>query len=96
MAVKRTPQAERDLVDIYLESARQFGMKQADSYAARLSTCFELIASQPLMARERTTIRPPVRVHPRGSHLIVYVSDSEDVLIMRVLHARRDWEREFQ
>ncbi|AOO80098.1 type II toxin-antitoxin system RelE/ParE family toxin [Bosea vaviloviae] len=96
MAVRRTPRADQDLVGIYLEGVGQFGQRQAEIYAANLSSCFELLASQPLMARERTEIQPPVRVHAHGSHIIVYAVDEEDILIMRVLHGRRDWEREFQ
>lgn len=84
------------MVDIYLESVRQFGPRQADAYAVRLGASFELLASQPLMARERTALRVPIRVHAHGSHIIAYTIDNADIVIMRVLHQRRDWEREFQ
>ena len=96
MPVKRTPQAEADLIDIFLESAQRFGMKQADIYAAKLSACFELLDTLPSMARERLEISPPVRVHFHGSHVIAYAIDEDDIVILRVLHERCDWERELQ
>lgn len=96
MAANWAPQAEQDLIDIYLESARQFGTAQAERYVAELNSCVAKLAAMPLMARERKAIRPPVRVHPHGSHVIVYRAGQADILIVRVMHGRRDWEREFQ
>jgi toxin ParE1/3/4 len=96
MPVKRTPQAEADLIDIFLESAQRFGTKQAEIYAAKLSACFELLETMPSMARERLEISPPVRVHFHGSHVIAYVLDGDDIVLLRVLHERRDWEGELQ
>lgn len=48
------------------------------------------------MARERLEISPPVRVHFHGSHVIVYAVEGDDIVLLRVLHERRDWERELQ
>lgn len=96
MPVKRTPQAEADLIDIFLESAQRFGTNQAEIYAAKLSACFELLETMPSMARERLEISPPVRVHFHGSHVIVYAVEDDDIVLLRVLHERRDWERELQ
>ncbi|SIQ63970.1 hypothetical protein SAMN05880561_103893 [Rhizobium sp. RU33A] len=45
------------------------------------------------MARERLEVTPPVRVHPTGSHLVVYsVKPSGDVLSIAVPNAREDWQ----
>lgn len=96
MPVKRTPQAEADLISIFLESAQRFGTRQAEIYAAKLSACFVLLETMPAMARERLEISPPVRVHFYGSHLIVYVVEGDDILLLRILHERSDWERELQ
>ncbi|WP_417496630.1 type II toxin-antitoxin system RelE/ParE family toxin [Maricaulis sp.] len=43
-------------------------------------------------ARERVEIAPPVRCHPHGSHLIIYVIDADDdVLVLRIRHAHENW-----
>lgn len=69
-----------------------FGLAQAERYHARLQRAFDLLAANPTMARERSELSPPVRIHPCGSHIILYivVADS-DVLIVRVRHGREDW-----
>ena len=80
-----------DIVRIYAEGVRLFGPNQADAYQDRLFKAFDLIAALPGIARERREIEPPVRVHPCGAHLIVYVIEGEDVVIARIHHASRDW-----
>lgn len=92
MAYRLTRRAERDIIEAYAEGLRDFGIDRAEAYHAKLERTFELIADNPRLARERTEITPPVRVHPCGSHLIVYVTDaSGDVLIVRLRHGREDW-----
>ncbi len=92
MAYRLTRKAEADILHIYRESAEQFGTAQAEAYHARLERTFGLIALNPRLARERVEISPPVRVHPCGAHLIVYlVEESDEVLILRLRHRREDW-----
>jgi toxin ParE1/3/4 len=51
-----------------------------------------MLADNPLIARERRELAPPMRLHPYQAHMIVYVEDGAGVLIVRVLHGRQDWE----
>jgi toxin ParE1/3/4 len=52
-----------------------------------------LIGDNPRMARERREIIPPVRIQPFKAHLVVYlIEDDGEVLVLRVRHARGDWE----
>jgi toxin ParE1/3/4 len=92
MGYRLTRDAAGDLRRIYIEGLRLFGVEQAAWYHSQLGQAFDLIATHPLMARERREITPPVRVHPCGSHVIVYViGDNGGVLILRVRHGREDW-----
>ena len=89
---KLTRRAEEDIVGIYVESARRFGQQQAEAYVSGIEAVFEFLSENPRAARERTEIQPPVRVHPYKSHIIVYLIDPcDDVLIVRVRHAHEDW-----
>ena len=45
----------------------------------------------PRAARERLEIDPPVRAHPYKSHMVVYVIEGDDVLILGVRHGHEDW-----
>ncbi|SEG42310.1 type II toxin-antitoxin system RelE/ParE family toxin [Bosea lathyri] len=92
MALRLTRQAEQDLDDIYVDSAGQFGLRQAAHYGDSLDACLNLLATHPFMARERTELTGSVRVHAHGSHLVVYEIERGDVVVLRVLHQRCDWE----
>lgn len=86
-----TPRALRDLEDIWLYGAEAWSPDQADSEIDTLLSVFETIAAAPMLARERSEFAPPVRLHPHGSHLIVYVLSGEAVVIVRILGGRQDW-----
>lgn len=93
MGYRLTRKAEEDIIHIYLEGLRLFGRDQAIAYHGELENTFELIADNPAMARERVEIDPPVRIHPHQSHLIVYlVQDDNEVLIVRIRHGHEDWD----
>ena len=86
-----TESADIDLFQLYLEGLADFGAHQADLYFKRLEQTFETLAANPKIAREHIEIMPPVRVHPCGSHMIVYEIDVLGVLILRVRHHRENW-----
>jgi toxin ParE1/3/4 len=93
MVLKTTVRADEDVISIYVYGARRFGLEQADEYHAGLIRTFQFLLEHPYAARERTDLKPPVRLHSYGSHLIVYRIMMDHVLIVRVLHGRSDWQR---
>lgn len=87
-----TKKADEDLIDAWLEGAELFGIDQADRYGDGFAAAFDLLAAFPEMARERHELRQPLRAHPFGSHLILYlIRPDGDVLIVRIRHRREDW-----
>lgn len=68
-----------------------FGLVQADAYATGLTKALRLIADYPRAGRLRTDTKIPVRTQPYKSHVIVYGSGDDEVVILRVRHAREDW-----
>lgn len=92
MAYELSVKAEEDIINIYREGTLLFGTEQAERYHVEMERIFEFLADTPKAARERTEITPPVRIHPYGSHMIVYLIDELGaVLILRVRHGREDW-----
>jgi len=86
-------QAEEDIIQIFLEGVDQFGLNQAERYHDQLEKCFCFLADNPLAAPERLEISPPVRIHPTGSHLVIYrVEKNGDIFIIRVCHGHEDWQ----
>ncbi len=83
--------ASDDLINIYVEGAKMFGVNQAERYRAGLDRTFAFLAEFPLAARERIELRQKPRVHRYESHLIFYRVESDGILILRVRHGREDW-----
>jgi toxin ParE1/3/4 len=94
MGYRLSRKAESDLLTIYAEGAARFGVAQAEAYFTRIERTLELLADNPLMARERPEISPPVRIHPCGTHLIVYLVAGDGILVLRIRHQREDWSSE--
>ena len=92
MNFRTSPQADEDIADAYVAGAVRFGAPQADRYQDGLFAAFHMLADNPLMARVRGELAPPVRLHPYQAHMVVYVEDGPGILIVRVLHGRQDWE----
>lgn len=93
MKLRLSRQAKADIGRIYLESARAFGIHQADSYQSGLRESLGIIGAHPELARERSNFTRPVRVHPYEAHVIVYLLDDKGVLILRILHAHQKLRR---
>jgi toxin ParE1/3/4 len=55
-------------------------------YRDRIKRAFELIADNPLIARERPEVRPPIRLLP-----VFYDVIGGEVVIQRVLHHSMNW-----
>lgn len=85
--------ADQDIFDLYVTGAAKFGEEQAERYHQGLEALFGLLADNPKMARLRQEFGRPVRLYPYQAHMIAYVEKGDDILILRVLHGRQDWER---
>ena len=84
------PAAEANLADIWIHGAAKRGIGQADRYADGLFALFDLLAAYPEMAREREEFTPPVRIHPSGSHLVIYRREGQEVEIIGIPHAHQN------
>lgn len=85
-----TRDAERDVLDIYLYTLRHFGRTQAETYASDLFARFSAIAAQPSLGRDFGDVHPGARRANQGSHAIYYRSDTEGILVLRILHQKMD------
>lgn len=84
------PAAEVDLAEIWIHGAANWGIDQAERYSDGIFALFDLLAAYPEMAREREDFTPPVRIHPSGSHLVIYRREGQGVEIIRILHAHQN------
>ncbi|MGD9481183.1 type II toxin-antitoxin system RelE/ParE family toxin [Shinella sp. G-2] len=92
MQFRLSVEAEEDIVSIAEQGVRTFGPLVARRYHDELFVMLELIAANPLMARERDEISPPVRIHPFKAHLVVYrIIDDGSIFVIRIRHGHEDW-----
>ncbi len=93
MAIELSAEADRDLANLITSGLERFGLIASDRYVARLREAFALIDTFPRIARVRDEIDGMTRGFPTGVHIIFHqVDDADDVLILRIRHAREDWQ----
>lgn len=85
-----TSKAGAKLAAIYEYSIVNWGLRTARDYLIGLHNAFELLAQNPRMGRGMGAVRPNLRRHPHGSHVIYYRTDGEGVLILDILGERQD------
>jgi toxin ParE1/3/4 len=62
----------------------------ADRQIDLITTRFQLLASWPRLGRSRPDLRRGLRSHAVGNWMIFYRIHRGDVVILRILHGRRD------
>src|SRR5687768_8691284 len=90
-----TPEARSDLSDILLYTEQQWGLAQLRSYNAQLKAAFAQVARFPGLGNLRPDFGSGIRGHRVGHHVVIYQPSDTEVLILRILHVRRDFDAEF-
>jgi toxin ParE1/3/4 len=92
MAHSVAPAAERDLDGIwYYVATQSSSIEIANRLIDSITERFLLLARFPYMGRSREPdLDFPCRSSAVGEYVIVYCVEGDDVLILRVVHGRRD------
>ena len=85
--------ARADLESIWLYGFETWSLKQAETYAAGLYDCFDLIGDMPGIGRKAFHLRPRLLRFEHESHTIFYTVKGKKPFITRILHAKMDCER---
>jgi toxin ParE1/3/4 len=89
--VHKLPKANEDLFDIWGFIAADH-IAAADAWIEKLDAQFLLLASHPLMGRERRELAKDLRSFPFERYVIFYLPDTNGITVVRVLHSARDIE----
>jgi toxin ParE1/3/4 len=89
-----TPEARTDLSDISLYTEQQWGKAQQRSYNSQLKTALAQLARFPNLGLLRPDLGSGVRAYRVGQHVNIYQPSATDVLILRLIHVRRDLDTE--
>jgi len=87
---KLLPEAEKDLENIWLYTVQEWGAEQALTYIDQIDEGFQLLADNPNIAPSYREFNPTVHIHHQNKHLIVYLVESNKIVILRILHESMD------
>jgi toxin ParE1/3/4 len=91
MAHRVAPEAESDLDEIWYYVAEESGsIETADRLIDSITDRFFLLARSPYIGRSRDDLGPGYRGFPVETYLIIYCLEGGDVLVLRVVHGRRE------
>lgn len=85
-----TAEAERDLIDIYLEGLERYGLRQAEAYQDLLATKLGTLTDNPSFGSDYGNIRPSLRRSESVAHSIYYRTSQDGILVLRILYKSMD------
>ena len=88
-------EAAIDLDGIHEYTTINFGLTQAHSYLTGLHERFGALAQQPMLGRGAGRVARNLRRYEYQSHVVFYIPEDDDVLIVRILHKNMDVRRHF-
>jgi toxin ParE1/3/4 len=86
--------AEADLLRIGEYTLHKWGDAQAARYIGELEDCCHTLANNPALGRRCDDIRPGLRRHEHGKHVLLFRQERGGILISRILHQRMLPERQ--
>jgi len=87
MRIRYSTEAHNDLASIIAYGNENFGPAQSGKQVAQIRNAIELIGLNPEMARLRTELERPVRIHTVGAHMLVFNIEDGMIVIVRILSA---------
>lgn len=89
-SIRLTPEAKRDLADIFRYSAKTWGLDQASQYTRAIDAALTEIASRPKAGRPRDNLLPGMRSRNVQRHVIYYRDVEDGIWVIRILHTAQD------
>ena len=89
------PGARRDLTNIWLYTADQWGVGQADSYVANLERERARALAFPAIGSPVEGLPAAYRKLACGKHRIIYRYNDAELIVVRIIHERQDVPSEF-
>lgn len=84
--------ARADLEAIWIYTVEQWGIEQAERYLQGLFRCFDDLAANPQLGRERDDVKAGYRSFPEGRHVVFYVIAPAGIEVIGIVHQSADVE----
>ena len=93
--IRFTKSAEADLLELWLTIAEE-NLVAADESLDLIQATVSLLGTQPEMGRARPELADGLRSFPtRTPYIIFYVTNEDELLVVRVLHHARDIDADY-
>ena len=91
MRLRLSFRARADLVHIFDYGRKEFGELIASNYLRKIQHILSLIEHQPQMAPLHPELGEAMRLHPVGSHVVVYEIEDQQIVVIRILRGEQNW-----
>ena len=81
-----------DLEAIWVFTVEQWGVEQAEGYLTSLFSCFEDLAENPQLGRQRDEVKASYRSFPQGRHVVFYLVVPAGIEVIDIVHQSADVE----
>jgi toxin ParE1/3/4 len=88
--ITRSPEADDDLVSIWLYGANEWSPERADEYLFEIESICDRLLDDLELGRPRDELIVGVRSIVIRSHVVFYRESKSEIEIVRVLHQRED------
>ena len=82
--------AREDLVEIWLNTLKEWGADQADTYIRALLSRMEWLGKNPQNGKPREDIKSGYYCYPEGRHLIFYLIKARQIEVIGIPHQSMD------
>ena len=79
-----------DLEAIWVYTVEQWGVEQAERYLTSLFACFEDLAENPQLGRQRDEVKEGYRSFPQGRHVVFYLIVPAGIDVIGIVHQSAD------
>jgi toxin ParE1/3/4 len=90
MKIERSPEAEQDILEIWLYVAKESGPRRADFIIDKIEKAYEMLVDFPEIGNLRPDIAADVRGLVSSPYLILYRIGTSRIEIARIVHGSRD------
>src|SRR5688500_7444608 len=91
LAVRLSREADRDVLDILMNTQRTWGTKQQATYETVMIQALEMLSQHPETGRHRDDLFPGCRSFQAEQHVIYYHQPgATEIEVLRILHHRQD------
>jgi toxin ParE1/3/4 len=87
-ALKFSPRARQDFIDILRFTGETWGRNQLIAYRDKINDAIQAIRNNPQLGHHRDDLPGTHRAYLVGAHIIVYRADADSIGVVRILHQR--------